>query len=268
MRILLWLVVACAAAVLASSVAGAAPSHLGPTGIVGTPTADVVGAGAYDVAIDYVKWHVPGGHLTCWPVRVVAGVSENVELGIGYSKWKGGSFSMKIVPVHVKAVLVSESETSPAVAVGIGYGEFKGFPPLTTTTCYLVATKTLSQADEEYADVGGARGTLRGSFGLMYNRYSHATCDSATKPFANLEYQMPGGATTLGVEYKVKEGLGVSRRNAVSSIVLRHMLTPNVWAQVGLTNAWYTLCGFLDSGHDLLIGVGYHSRPQSDGERN
>jgi hypothetical protein len=128
----------------------------------------------------------------------------------------------------------------------------------------VVATKTLSQPEDECADGGGAHGTLRGSLGLMYNRYSYGICDSATKPFVNLEYQMPGGDTTLGVEYKVKEGLGVSRRNAVSSIVLRHMLGPNVWAQVGLTNAWYTLCGFLDSGHDLLVGMGYHWQPEAD----
>ena len=252
MRTLSWLGAVGAAILLLCSAASAAPSHLGPTGIVATPTADVVGARQYDVAVDYVKWDTPAGHVKCWPTRLLAGVSDKVEAGVGYVRWEDSTFSMKVVPINVKAVVVPEDETSPAVALGAAYGRYKAIGEVKVTTLYAVATKTLSEAE--------AKGTIHGSLGLMYNRYKDSDSDSATKPFVSLEYTTAGGATTVAVEYKPKEDvgfLGSLARDAVSSLVVRHMVTPDAWAETGLTNAWHTFCNPVDGDHEWFIGVGY-----------
>jgi len=263
--------VACAVAALVSSVAGAAPSHLGPTGIVATPTADVVGNKTYDVAVDYVKWDHSLGDVKSMPIRLLAGVSEKVEVGIGYTKWKTGGHSMKVTPVNVKAVVVPESEGSPAVAVGAAYGKLKetGLPGVKVTTIYAVATKTLTKAEDEWYEEGGMKGTLRGSLGLMYNKYKASglgLSESATEPFISVEYITPNGNTTVALEYKTAEDVGYFSNESISSIVVRHMITPNVYAQIGLGNAWYTLSNPTNGDHELFIGVGYRHMPPAEEE--
>jgi hypothetical protein len=267
LKTLFWLMVIPAAAALLCGVAGAAPSHLGPTGVVATPTADVIGAQQFDVAVDYVRWKNFGERVTSWPVRVVAGLSDRVEVGVGYTSWKDSGPTMKIVPVNAKALIVPESGNSPAIAVGAAYGVFKDaqlLNPLFTgdvkvTTVYAVATKTLSKAegDEEV----GVKGTMRGSLGVMYNRYRDSTDGSATKPFVSLDYTTPNGKTTVAAEYKLKERISGLKERALSSVVLRHMFSGNVWAQVGVTNAWYTTAHPDCGKHEWFVGVGYHWTP-------
>jgi len=252
---LFWLGIIGAAIVLVSGTVCAAPSHLGPTGIVGTPTADVVGARQYDVAADYVEWD---SDVKSWPIRLVAGVADKLEVGVGYTKWSDGG-SIKITPVNVKAVVAPESGSSPAVAVGAGYGKIKDGVDIKITTLYAVATKTLSEAEDNYYDEGGMRGTVRGSLGIMYNKYSNGGSDSYTEPFASLEYLTPNGNTTLAVEYKTKE----NDMDAVSSLLVRHMVTPNTWVQLGWTNSFYSL-GWDD--HELFLGIGYRFAPQPEEE--
>jgi hypothetical protein len=258
LRTLLWLTIVCGVVVLAASVAAAVPSHFGPTGVVATPTAEVAGAGRYDVAVDYIQWDTPSGNVKSWPVRLLAGVSDNIEVGVGYTRWGFHTTPLKVVPVNVKAVLVPESETSPAIAFGLAYAKYSIWQ-LKTTTAYAVATKTIIPSDGENGDT---KGTLRGSLGLMYNSYSHGATETATKPFVSVEYTTPSGATTLAAEYKLKEQIAsVFGRDAISSYVVRHMVTPRMWAEVGLTNAWYTVSN-LAVGHELFFGVGYRwSRP-------
>jgi hypothetical protein len=252
---------------LIASVAAAAPSQLGPTGIVATPTADVVGNKTYDVALDYAKWDVSGDNFKSMPVRLLAGVTDKVEVGIGYTKWKNFS-ELKVTPVNVKAVVVPESETAPAVAVGAAYGKLKetGFAAIKVTTLYAVATKTLSKPADEY-DEGGMKGTVRGSLGVMYNKYKDSIVDdNATEPFISLEYLTADGKTTLAVEYKTSEGLSFVPDDALMSFVARHMFTPNVWGQVGLTNAWYTIPNPGDGDKEWFIGVGYRWAPPAEEE--
>ena len=250
------MVALCGCSLLLATAAAAAPSHLGPTGVVGTPTADVVAARQFDVAADYVKWSLSGTDITSWPIRLVAGVSDNVEVGVGYTKCKDGG-SLKATPVNVKAVVVPESESSPAIAIGAAYAKLKDGSAIKVTTFYAVASKTLSEPADEWDD-GGMTGTLRGSLGVMYNKYSNGGSDSYTKPFASLEYSTPGG-TTLAFEYKSKE----DDFDPVWSLLARHMVTPNAYVQAGWTNAFYT---FGADDHDFFIGVGYSWAPPAEEE--
>lgn len=258
MRQLLLVATLCGWAPLLATAAAAAPSHLGPTGIVGTPTADVVGARLYDVAVDYVEW---GSDIESWPIRVAAGVSDKVEVSLGYAKWEN-SGSVKIVPLGVKAVAVPESETSPAVALGAVYGKLKDSAiSMKITTLYAVATKTLSKAEDERYDEGGTKAAIRGSLGVMYNRYrANGSSRSHTEPFASLEYIAPDGNTTLAFEYKTEEG----DLDPISSFVVRHVLTPNTWLQVGWTNVVYGTWAGPD--HEFLIGLGYRWERETEGE--
>jgi hypothetical protein len=259
MRTGLLLVALCGCGLLVATAASAAPSHLGPTGIVGTPTADVVGDRHYDVAADFVRYS--DDDIDGWPLRLVAGVSDKVEAGIGYTKWKDGG-SLKVMPINVKAMLVPESERSPAVAVGAAYGKLKDGSSIKVTTFYAVATKTLSEPEEDYYyDEGGMKGTVRGSLGVMYNKYSNSGSESATEPFISLEYMTADAKTTLAAEYKTSED--ILSDDALLSFVARHMFTPNMWAQVGWTNTIYTLA---NDDHGWFIGVGYSWAPPVEEE--
>jgi len=273
-RVVTWFGAVCAAVALLFGMAGAAPSHLGPTGVVATPTADVVGARQYDVAVDYIKWDEFGEDVKSWPIRLLVGVSDKVEAGVGYTSWKNSAPTMKIIPFHGKVMIVPESEKAPAVAIGAGYGRFKDpqflnpafTDDLKVTTVYAVATKTLTKAPEEGVVERGIKGMVRGSLGLMYNKYGNSVSDSATKPFASLEYIAPNGNTTLAVEYKLKEKIPGLKDKALSSVVVRHMFSANVWAQIGLTNVWYTVANPDCGNHELLIGVGYRWMPEPEEE--
>jgi len=258
MRQLLLVATLCGCAPLLATAAHAAPTHSGPTGIVGTPTADVVGVRLYDVAVDYVEW---AGYVDSWPMRVATGVSDKVEVSLGYAKWEN-SGSMKIVPLGVKAVAVPESQTSPAVALGAGYGKLKDSAiSMKIMTLYAVATKTLSKAKDEYYDEGGTKGALRGSLGVMSNRYrGNGSSRTCTEPFASLEYIAPDGNTTLAFEYKTEEAI----LDPISSFVVRHVLTPNTWLQVGWTNVLYGTWAGPD--HEFLIGLGYRWERETEGE--
>jgi hypothetical protein len=277
MRTVLLMAMLAACAMLLATAAIAVPSHLGPTGVVATPTADVVGAKAFDVAADYVRWKdIYGEDLKAWPIRVLAGVSDRVEVGVGYTKWQDSGTDMKIVPFNAKVMLVPESMTMPAVSVGAAYGKATdvSIPSLSltpvdvkVTTVYAVATKTLSKGEGGNGE--GMKGTVRGSLGVMYNQYkdSGVVDDSATKPFVSLEFLTPDGKTTFAVEYKTKEDIASDfSDHAISSLVVRHMFTPNFWAQAGLTNAWYTVSSPDGGGHDWFVGVGYHWTPPAEEE--
>ncbi len=265
MRVAIWFGAVCAAVALLSGAAGAAPSHFGPTGVVATPTADVIGAGQYDVALDYIKWDEFGEDVTSWPVRLVAGVSDKAEVGIGYTSWSDSAPTMKIIPLNAKVMIAPESGSTPAIAIGAAYGTFRDAQLLNpafaddvkVTTVYAVATKTLTEVDNEDTGEAGVNGTVRASLGLMYNKYADSTSGSATKPFLSLDYTTSSGKTTLAAEYKVKEKISGLKESTLSSVVLRHLFRPDLWAEIGLTNAWYTVANPDCGQHELFIGIGY-----------
>jgi hypothetical protein len=266
-----WLVVVCAAVALIPGAAGAALSQLGPTGVVGTPTAEITPQGMYDVALDFVNRDVMGDKVKEWPLRLAAGVSERAELGASYLQFRDGE-SLRLLGLTGKVLLSRETESAPAIAVGIVYGTSHDLDygvvipsmsgtagDLDVTTFYLVATKTLTmrQSDfENYGDTQPTGNAVRGSVGVMYDRYRFKGSgfdfdQDDTEPFLSLELVSPKG-TTLAAEYKLKEK-DVST-DAISSVVLRHEFTPGFQAELGLTNALHTLAG---EDHAFFVGIQY-----------
>jgi hypothetical protein len=271
-RVLAWIGAVCAAVVLGSGTAGAALSHLGATGVVGTPTAEVTPDGYYDVAMGFVDRDLAGTSVKEWPLRLSAGIGGQAELGGSYLRFQNGE-SLRIIGLHGKVLVSRETESKPMLAVGAAFGDSDDFDfgllfpalsgtvgDLRVTTVYLVATKTLSEPEPEYGLYGDealpAGNIVRGSVGIMYNRYKleSATLDDSvgeTKPFLGLEIVTPRG-TSLAVEYKSKEkDLG---GDPISSAVLRHRFSPGFWAEVGLTNAVHTVG---DDDHEFFLGVQY-----------
>jgi len=260
-----------AAIVLFSGTAGAALSHLGPTGVVGTPTAELTADGYYDVALDYIDRDMGGTSLEEWPLRLTVGIREKAELGTSYLRLRNGE-SLRIVGLNGKAILSRETDSMPALVVGVVYGDSDNFDfgilvpslvgnvgDMTVTTVYLVATKTLIAPETEYGfyeEIAPTGNVIRGSLGVMYNRYEFEApgldqTDSETKPFVSLELIAPGG-TAVAIEYKSKEK--TISADPISSVVLRHRFAPGFWTQLGLTNAVHTVA---DDAHEFFFGIQY-----------
>jgi hypothetical protein len=272
-RVLTWIGAVCAAVVLLSGTAGAALSHLGATGVVGTPTAQVTPEGYYDVALGFVNRDLGGSSAKEWPLRLSAGISEQAELGASYLRIQDGE-SLRITGLHGKAIVSRETGSKPAVAVGAVFGRSSDFDlsmlfatlpsptvgDVKVTTLYLVATKTLSQPQTDYGYYGEepepAGNVMRGSVGVMYNQYKleSAALDESytdTKPFVSLEVVTPRG-TAVAVEYRSREKHLAT--DAVSSAVLRHRFSPGFWMEAGLTNAIHVIG---ENDHEFFFGLQY-----------
>ena len=252
----------CILAALAAGSALGAPTHLGPTGIVATPTADVVPVGWYDLAVDYHQLDVADETIQHWPGRAVVGIADRAELGIAYSLVSNQTDG-RLLGLNGKFQLSREDSKRPAIAVGAsfhrissGLEEEVGFGDV--TTLYAVMSKTVSG---HYADETGTDATVqafggpsvRASLGLMYNSYGDGATIKRTKPFLGVEFNW-GAGSALALEYKAAEK-GVLQDEAISSVVFRHQFTPTLVAQLGVTNALGT---FASDKHGFFLGVTYH----------
>ena len=248
------------AALAAGSVMGA-PTHLGPTGIVATPTADVVPVGWYDLAVDYHQLEVGDEKIQNWPARAVVGIANRAELGIAYSL-VNNRVDGRLLGVNGKIQLTREDPKMPAIAVGASFSRISsdledeiGFHDV--TTLYASMSKTISgpYVDEAAtADTIQAFGrpTARASWGLMYNIYGNDETVKRSKPYLGLEFNW-GRGTILGLEYKAAED-DVLNDKAISSVVFRRQFGPTLTAQLGVTNALGT---FASDEHGFFLGLCY-----------
>jgi len=251
----------CAVVAIAASAGLGMPTISGATGIVATPNADVVPVGWYDLALDYQALDIGSESLQSWPLRVVGGVANQAELGIAYSRITNEGTG-RILGFNGKFQLLREGMTKPAISVGANFSTFSDEIENATdfdkvTTLYLVLSKTISgrysdgtDYGEEVEAFGGP--TVRASVGVMYNRYKDSLTVKRTKPFVGLEFNW-GKGTTLALEYKVKEK-EVLNDEAISSVVFRHQFSPNLTAQIGMSNA---LGPFAADKHGVILGISY-----------
>ena len=75
------LLAGCLVLALGMGVAQAYPQFEGPTGLIHTPTAYLVGHHNVDLAVGYAGASYWGTGYEGWPTRVIAGISDNMELG-------------------------------------------------------------------------------------------------------------------------------------------------------------------------------------------
>jgi hypothetical protein len=219
---------------LAVSFAGAAPRFdAGSTGLVQTPTADVLGEGVFDLAVDWQD----ADFFTVYPIRFVYGLGK-AELGIAYIPVQlDGGGDTSAWQYSGKVQLLPETATQPAVALGADYATLD-LVDIDRLSIYAVATKQLSTGDGP---------SVRGNLGVAYDRYSNGGTESFTKPFVGLEVGVAEGTSILA-EYK----WGNDMFEPIFSAAVRHSFAPNLMVEAGLTN----LAG-IDDEKKFFAGVSY-----------
>jgi hypothetical protein len=225
--------------IVAVGFAVAAPRvDAGSTGLVQTPTADTVGAGVINIAVDYAVAEALGYDYTIYPARLTYGLGK-AELGVSYGQ---AMFDVSFPDVTVwtysgKFQLLSETETRPSFAIGADYTTMDTdffFPEdAKQLSIYAVATKTLTAPDAEGP-------VCVGNLGLSYDKYqdwffAYGSDETFLSPFIGLSVR--NGGTCLDLEYKwANNKFGYPYAYGIASAALRQKLSGNLSAQIGVTN--------------------------------
>lgn len=176
---------------LVASIAWSYPTRFGPvTGLVDLPTTDTVPNGQLEMAADFAKLSDEG---KVYPLRVVVGVSDSAELGIGYARLRGDGRA-NITSFGGKVSVMQEPGELFGLAVGGAF--INNALGSDITQAYAVASKQLtgnqSQALHRSAD---AVPTVRGLVGMMVTRVKNGDTDSEVQPFVGLDIASPSGAS-------------------------------------------------------------------------
>jgi hypothetical protein len=277
MKRTLWTLPLLAAFVIAVSggAAHAMPSLGGPTGIVSTPNALIAPRDTLQTALTYQKQELAAGlystDVNQWQLNVLGGVSDEAELWAAYAladqETPTESKNAKMWALGGKYQLAAEPEDQASLAIGASYeawsdsaligavAMYGGFTDFNVTKLYIVATKDFTPqtgTSWEWSD-GGTR--MLGSLGLMYMKVDPdiVSSESLTKPFVGLEFVGAGG-TSFGLEYRWKDS--PIDMSSVFSAMLRHVFSPAVEGEIGVTNAGPSGIGLDDQ--NVYIRFGYN----------
>jgi len=239
------------AVALVTGTAWCFPTRFGPaTGLVDLPTSDVIEQGVAEFAVDYTK--LESGQKT-WPARILFGVSDAAELGVGFAKIKDGT-SEDITSFAAKMTLMREPQARFGLAVGAA--------TLDGTTqnllnVYAVASKEFPMPGPRGTPYQAGRARLRAHAGLMLTRVTNGASDDEIKPFLGLDVTSPEG-TAFVAEYKwTKFG------DDHAAAAIRYPVTSMLTAQVGVARAG-TILGQND--YRFMIGLSYYLSPPSERE--
>ncbi|MGB9682326.1 MAG: YjbH domain-containing protein [bacterium] len=155
-KFLLLSIVVVVTTLLGGSLAYATQSVWGPTGLIETPTAEVLSPGAFSIGAN-VK--TDGGTIFRIPMSV--GASYGVELGVTPTTIGPDTYIL----VNGKIQLIKEKGEIPAIAVGITdiIDQYK-------QSFYVVTTKTIGEKDDLKFNIGLGTGIYEGPFlGLNLN---------------------------------------------------------------------------------------------------
>jgi len=246
MRLRVGMLTAVVVVALVAAAAGTSwcfPTRFGPaTGLVDLPTSDCIEQGMAELALDYTK--VEGGEKI-WPARILFGVSDSAELGIGYATIQDGE-SEHITSFAGKVTVLREPEAGFGLGVGIAMLNGKSDDLLNV---YAVVSKQLPMPAPATTGValGGAR--LRTHAGLMFTRVSDGSSDHELKPFVGFDVANPGG-TAFVAEYKwTKFG------DDHIAAAIRYPVTPQVTVQAGVARAGTTLG---QNDYRFILGLSYN----------
>ncbi|NIM04352.1 MAG: hypothetical protein GTO55_00825 [Armatimonadetes bacterium] len=244
---------------LGGTAAWAYPSLGGATGLVTVPTAEVVPVGAVDLAVDYQKVDVGAKALASslvmyeeeaemLPIRVVAGVADDIEIWAAYNDADLDSTDLKVWNAGVKYMIAHEAEDNVSAAIGASFGRLENSDDVDIMTAFAVASKSLNMGGG--ADVVSAKAHL----GVMWMDFDSPISEDLIEPFVGLEFTGEGGAS-LAVEYRMDDS--DIDEDAPFSAVLRYPVggaTP-LWLEVGTTNA--ALAGVGLDDNDIFYGLCY-----------
>ncbi|NIM04351.1 MAG: hypothetical protein GTO55_00820 [Armatimonadetes bacterium] len=236
------------------------PTLGGATGLVTLPTAEVVPAGAVDLAVDYQEVDIGakalGGSLGMYgeaemlPIRAVAGVGENAEVWAAYNKVKvdPGGEDLKMWNVGGKYMIAHEEKDSASAAIGLSYGKIDNGDDARVTTIFVVVSKSLG--------FGGGAGvaSAKAHLGAIWMNFDSPISEELSRPFVGLEFTGENGSI-LAVEYR-KRASGIDVDTPFAA-VLRYPVggTKPLWLEVGTTNA--ALGGIGLDEDDVFFGLCY-----------
>jgi hypothetical protein len=274
----LWTLTLLAAFAIAVSggAAHAIPSLAGPTGIVSTPNALVAPPDKLQTALIYQQQEVSAGMYSVdidqWQLNVLTGVGEEAELWAAYAladqesptvsdnanMWAlGGKWQLAAEPEDQASLAVGgswESWSDSALAgMASMYDAGAGVDDMQVLKAYIVATKDFTPQSGSSWEWSDGSMQMLGSVGLMYMKVDPDgnSSESLTKPFVGLEFVGADG-TTFGLEYRWKDS--DIDMDAVFSAMLRHAFSPEVEAEIGITNAGPSGIGLDDSNFYFSLG--------------
>jgi hypothetical protein len=248
MKLALTIVIAALILALLGGAAGAYPTRFGPvTGLVDMPTTEPLTANDAELAIDYAPL---GGDTNVWPIRLLIGLPQDAEVGVGYARFKDG-IDDKITSFGGKVRFLREPTSKLSLAFGANYLSGNIFD---TLNVFAVAGREISRASG--GPYGRERFHLHGYVGLMFTNISNSVSDDEFKPFLGLEALTPEGAG-LVAEYKFTK-FGKDHVGAA----VRYRATPRVTVQVGIAR------GTPDAVHSdefrFLFGGSYNLSPPAE----
>lgn len=237
--------------VAATGAVQAYPSLLGPTGSVNLPTAAVNAPEKLNVAVDYYDNGYEGGATdvdAAIPIRLLYGVSQNVEVGATYTiqngKVAGKSVDLDSWGLNFKYYNPIISGKS-GWAIGAVHSEFTDDDlDNNFTQLYWVGSSVLSAGT-------GTSPKVTGSFGINWTSLeSFGADDDAFRPYVVLDFAFPS-KLILSMEYQLKDSDVES--DALSSIVARYPFSDKVSGQIGFSNGIRGVVGGND--HNFLAGL-------------
>ncbi|MEG6585082.1 YjbH domain-containing protein [Dendrosporobacter sp. 1207_IL3150] len=181
------------AAFMATATAAAAPSINGSTGLISTPSADVLHEGQFSLGYYNLKEGGVGTFNT--------GIAKNFEIGVAGFRYDGDQDQTYL---NAKLGLLPETILSPGLAIGI-----EDVADKTDRTYYAVASKGLPLGFRIHAGVG--KGRYDGLFAGIektINPISVLTGDSAF-PATTLIAEYDGREMNYGARLSIVPGLKV-----------------------------------------------------------
>lgn len=225
------------------------PTLYGDSGLVLTPSSDVMPLLNLEVAVNYTRVGIADDSVTAIPVRVNYGIADNVELFAVFSDADNAT-GFDTVGGGGKVQLVENSSKSfvPGLAVGGRVLSLSNGIDQEITNAYAVSSATLLRFRNYPAE--GYR--VRGHFGLEFTRFDGDLNGDFFSPFAGLSYEGEGG-TSLVVDYLPRlEDDNLVFRSSTVSAALRLPIS-NIFAiELGGTRPF----GFGDS--TIYAGLMYH----------
>ena len=213
------------------------PTLTGPTGLANLPTAGIVGAGGFNVAVDY--YDMDGEEAI--PIRLLYGLNDTVELGASYWMQDG-----------VDAFMLNAKWVTPLTlldmpwALGLQYADFD-FDG-TATQFYFVGTRPLLEGDDTMP-------AINGTFGVNWTMYEEDDAlddEDAFRFFLGFDATFANNLM-LALEYQTKSS--DLDEDALWSLLARYPFTETITGQIGYTNGFGGVIGLDDS--NLFAGVNF-----------
>ena len=205
--------------VLSASICWSYPTIFGDSGLVTTPTADVMPFLNLEVAFDYARVNIGEHSATAVPIRVNYGISDNVELFGVYSD-SNSTNGYDVLGGGAKIQLAKQSleQFVPSFAVGARVLRMDNAIERDVATVYAVSSATMLRMGN-YPEEGYR---LRAHLGVEYNSISgELPGKNFVTPFVGASYENKGGSS-LVVDYlpRLRDN-GIDYRSATFSAAMR-----------------------------------------------